>query len=265
MAASSTNARPLFKLGNRRFGPDRPQRTMNVPFSDRGRLYVIGDIHGRSDLLDRLTGAIARDLEAAPADDCLTVTIGDYIDRGPDSRGVLDRLARNPFPTEFVALKGNHEALFEMFLRDPSVAGHWRRLGGLETLHSYGVAVGPLMLGKNYADAAQALQAAVPEAHFGFLRSLKTSLDVGRYFLCHAGVRPGVSLQGQTEDDLLWIRDEFLSSKADFGKIVVHGHTPAETPEVLPNRINVDTGAFMTGRLTCAVLEGEGVRFLSTK
>jgi len=240
-------------------------KDLDVPFPDRRRLYVIGDIHGRSDLLDRLVGEIGRDLKAAPMDDCLTVTIGDYIDRGPDSRGVLERLARNPFPTEFVALKGNHEALFETFLRDPSVAGHWRRLGGLETLHSYGVAVGPLMLGRDYAQAAQALQAAVPEAHFEFLRSLKISLEVGRYFLCHAGVRPGVPLAGQREDDLLWIRDEFLSSTADFGKIVVHGHTPAEAPQVLSNRINVDTGAFMTGRLTCAVLEGEGVRFLSTK
>src|SRR5262249_18291629 len=110
-------------------------RDLHVPFPARRRLYVIGDIHGRSDLLDRLVGEIGRDLKAAPMDDCLTVTIGDYIDRGPDSRGVLERLARNPFPTEFVALKGNHEALFETFLRDPSVAGHWRRLGGLETLH----------------------------------------------------------------------------------------------------------------------------------
>ena len=106
---------------------------------DRTRIYVIGDIHGRSDLLDRMVEHISRDLEASPISDCMTVTLGDYIDRGPDSRGVLDRLVRNPFPTDFIALKGNHEALLGMFLDDPAVAEHWRRLGGLETLHSYGV------------------------------------------------------------------------------------------------------------------------------
>src|SRR6267142_4483061 len=120
------------------------------PSPEPGRLYVIGDIHGRSDLLDRIIGDISRDLDANPVAESLTVTLGDYVDRGPDSRGVLDRLVRNPFPTAFVALKGNHEVLFESFLRDPSVADHWRRLGGLETLQSYGVAVGDVMMGKNY-------------------------------------------------------------------------------------------------------------------
>jgi serine/threonine protein phosphatase 1 len=235
------------------------------PLPEPGRVYVVGDIHGRSDLLDRMIAEISRDLEADPIGDGLTVTLGDYIDRGPDSRGVLDRLARNPFPTDFVGLKGNHEALFETFLRDPSIGGDWRRLGGLETLHSYGVSVGSIMLGRNYEQAAEALRAAVPPAHREFLASLKLSLTLGRYFLCHAGVRPGVPLERQSEEHLLWIRDQFLMSKADFGKIVVHGHSPSEKPEVLPNRINVDTGAYMTGRLTCAVLEPERVRFLSTK
>jgi serine/threonine protein phosphatase 1 len=226
------------------------------------RLYVIGDIHGRIDLLDRMIASIARDLEARPMADCLTVTVGDYIDRGPDSRGVLDRLARNPFPTDFIALKGNHEALLTTFLRDPSTAVDWRRLGGLETLHSYGVDVGPLMRGRDYEAAAAALAAALPQAHAEFLASLRMSVTAGRYFLCHAGVRPGIPLARQSEDDLLWIRDEFLDSTTDFGKIVVHGHTPTEEPEIHPNRINIDTGAFMTGRLTCAVLEGDEIRFL---
>jgi serine/threonine protein phosphatase 1 len=231
---------------------------------DRTRIYVIGDIHGRSDLLDRMVDQISRDLDASPASDCVTVTLGDYIDRGPDSRGVLDRLVRNPFPTDFVALKGNHEALLEMFLDDPTVAEHWRRLGGLETLHSYGVPVGNLMMGANYEQAAKALEAAVPDEHFKFLASLKTSIMTGKHFLCHAGVRPGVPLERQSVEDLLWIRDEFLNSRVDFGRIVVHGHTPSERPEVLPNRINIDTGAFATGRLTCVVLESAEPRFLTT-
>jgi serine/threonine protein phosphatase 1 len=226
------------------------------------RIYAIGDIHGRSDLLDRMVEAIARDLKQNPAARSLAVTLGDHIDRGADSRGVLNRLIKNPFPCEYIPLKGNHEALLESFLTDPSVGEHWRRLGGLETLISYRVPVRALMMGKDYEQAAQALQAALPATHLQFISSLRKCLSLGRYFLCHAGVRPGIPLERQTEEDLLWIRDQFLQSRADFGKIVVHGHTPVEKPEVLPNRINVDTGAYMTGSLTCAVLDREAVRFL---
>jgi len=233
------------------------------PAVEPRRVYVIGDIHGRADLLDRMIAAIAGDLTARPCDQCLTVTLGDYIDRGADSRGVVERLARNPFPTRFVALKGNHEDLLATFLANPASAEVWRRNGGLETLFSYGVDVAPLMRGRDYDRAADALRAALPAAHVAFFAALPLTLTAGRYFLCHAGVRPGIPLARQSEDDLLWIRGEFLDSTADFGKIVVHGHTPTPEPELLPNRINVDTGAFMTGRLTCAVLEEAEVRFLT--
>jgi serine/threonine protein phosphatase 1 len=232
--------------------------------SDSHRLYVIGDIHGRSDLLDKITNEIRRDLAERPADAATTVTLGDYVDRGPDSCGVLDRLAQNSFPTPYIALKGNHEELFETFMTDPSVGPQWRHLGGLETLHSYRVPVGSLMRGKGFAEASNALCNAVPKKHLEFLSSLKLSFATGRYFLCHAGVRPSVPLEQQQASDMLWIRDEFLNSRKNFGKIVVHGHTPVEQPEVLPNRINVDTGAFATGRLTCVVLERETRRFLFT-
>jgi serine/threonine protein phosphatase 1 len=210
------------------------------PLQGPSRVYAIGDIHGRADLLDRMVGEIARDLSRHPVAEALTVTVGDYVDRGPDSRGVIERLTRNPFATPFVALRGNHESVFEEFLRDPSIADYWRRLGGLETLHSYGVDVAPLMRGKGHEAAAKALRAALPQTHVAFLASLKLTLSVGRYFLCHAGVRPGVPLARQREEDLLWIREEFLDSNVDFGKV----------------------GAFMSGRLTCAVLEENGVRFL---
>ena len=225
------------------------------------RLYAIGDIHGRLDLLERVAAAIHRDVEEH-GPDALTVTLGDYIDRGPQSRGVLDRLIGNPFPTPYVALKGNHEALLLSFLINPEVCEHWRRLGGLETMHSYGVPVRSVMVGKNYEEAANQLRVALPAEHMNFLQSLKTSFSHGKYFLCHAGVRPGVPLDRQSDDDLLWIRDEFLSSKTNFGKVVVHGHTPVEQPEVLPNRINIDTGAFATGQLTCVALDEDGHRFL---
>jgi len=224
------------------------------------RIYVIGDIHGRLDLLERAIAAIRRDVEEhGPA--ALTVTLGDYIDRGPHSRGVLDRLIENPFPTSYVALKGNHETLLEGFLADPATGPYWRQQGGLETLRSYGIHVGGLM-GVSFATARDQLRTALPAAHVQFLSSLKTSLSRGKYFFCHAGVRPGVPLERQRDEDLLWIRNEFLGSNMDFGKIVVHGHTPMPGPEVLPNRIGIDTGAFASGRLTCVALSGGAPRFL---
>jgi len=225
------------------------------------RIYAIGDIHGRLDLLERALTAIRRDVDdRGPA--ALTVTLGDYIDRGPDSSGVISCLASNPFPTSYVALKGNHEDLLEKFLIEPGIAGHWRHLGCIETLNSYRVPVADLMRGRHYELAAKAFADALPPTHRAFLDSLRTSHAAGRYFFCHAGVRPGIPLAQQSDDDLLWIRDEFLSSAQDFGSIVVHGHTPVAEPEVKPNRINIDTGAFATGRLTCIALDDHGPRFL---
>ncbi len=228
---------------------------------ENSRIYAIGDIHGRLDLLERVIAAIERDVAQHGAA-ALTVTLGDYVDRGPASCGVLDRLASNPFPTPYVALKGNHEAFMESFLEDPTRGPHWRELGGLETLHSYGISVGRFMMGASFQDAALALREALKPSHAGFLQSLKTSHSHGKYFMCHAGVRPGVPLDRQNEQDLLWIRGEFLNSTMDFGKVVVHGHTPVEQPDVRPNRINIDTAAFATGQLTCIALEPDGHRFL---
>ena len=208
--------------------------------------------------------AIREDLAAHPARDALTVTLGDYIDRGPDSRGVLDRLARNPFPTDYVALKGNHEQMLETFLRDPSTAPHWLMNGAGETLHSYDVAIERSMTEPDFSKLAAAFRAVLPPAHVQFLSELKLSFDAGACFLCHAGIRPGVPFDRQSEEDLLWIREDFLDSQMDFGKVVVHGHTPVDQPENLANRIDIDTGAFLTGRLTCVALEGARRRFLST-
>ncbi len=231
-----------------------------VDLSANAPLYVIGDIHGRLDLLDQLTEVIYRDAGQAGTES-LTVTVGDYIDRGPDSRGVIGRLMTNPFPGRYVALKGNHEGIMQRFLADPFVGSHWRNLGGLETLRSFGVPVSRRI--QDFARASEALHTTLTLEEKRFLASLRPALSVGGYFICHAGVRPGVPLERQSEEDLLWIRGEFLDSSVDFGKIVVHGHTPVPEPEVKANRINVDTGAFASGRLTCAVLEKGGHRFLT--
>lgn len=228
---------------------------------ENARVYAIGDIHGRLDLLDRAIDAI-RDDVARHGGEALTVTLGDYIDRGPSSAGVIERLADNPFPTPYVALKGNHEAMLEMFLDDADFGPHWRGQGGEETLASYGVTARGPMKGKANSEALEALRAAMPAKHLDFLNALRMSFSHGAYFFCHAGVRPGVPLDKQSEHDLMWIRWEFLMSGVHFGKIIVHGHTPVPVPEVLPNRINIDTQAFASGRLTCVVLEAERIRFL---
>ena len=197
------------------------------------RIYAIGDIHGCRDLLDRMIEEIRSDLTAYPVDRALTVTLGDYVDRGPDLRGVVERLAGNPFPTEFVALKGNHEDMLVRFLRDPSVGDVWSRNGGLETLHSYGIDVGPMMRGRGYGPTAALFEKALPPAHAAFFASLRVCLSLGRYFFCHAGVRPGVPFKEQREHDLLWIRDEFLRDRDRFRKdrrAWAHAVADARTP-----------------------------------
>jgi serine/threonine protein phosphatase 1 len=234
--------------------------TMTPVHSEPRRIYAIGDIHGRLDLLERALAAIRGDVDArGPA--ALTVTVGDYVDRGPDSRGVLDRLVADPFPTPYVALKGNHEDMLEAFLADAAAGPQWLDNGGLQTLRSYGVALDGFGHAE-FAQAREALRAALPAAHLEFLRGLRLSLSRGGFFFCHAGVRPGVPLHLQDAEDLLWIREPFLLSGADFGAIVVHGHTPVEEPELRKNRIGIDTGAFFSGRLTCVALGEGSPRFL---
>ncbi|GEO15767.1 metallophosphoesterase [Microvirga aerophila] len=187
----------------------------------------------------------------------MTVFVGDYIDRGPSSRGVLDRLVSFAFPTPIIPLLGNHETLLLNFLEDASVLQRWRSLGGLETLFSYGVDVREAMTGRGFEAAQYGLLRSFPDEHRRLLLHLPRSVECGDYFFCHAGIRPGVPLTEQDPDDLVWIRDEFLTSDVDHGKLIVHGHTPVPEPDFRRNRINLDTGAFATGRLTCLRLLGE--------
>lgn len=228
------------------------------------RIYAIGDIHGRLDLLERMAGLVNADLEDIDPAECLVVTLGDYVDRGENSRGVIESLIANPFRAPLFTLKGNHEEMLLTFLAAPEFGQDWRLQGGLETMHSYGLSIRDVMRGRGFAEAAAALLDQMPQAHLAFLNGLPTGLICRDHFFCHAGVRPGIPLERQAEPDLLWIRGEFLNSDMDFGRIVVHGHTPVMQAEIRPNRINVDTGAFMTGHLSCAVLEGTRLRIMST-
>lgn len=228
------------------------------------RIYAVGDIHGHLDLLDELLSRINADIALRPPARAVFVFLGDYIDRGPCSRETIDRLIEHGGTSECVFLKGNHEQIAIKCLSDPSLFDRWMRLGGVETLVSYGVAPGNLANGKQTVELQSAFHGALPQAHFRFFRDQQTSFACGDFFFVHAGVKPRVELSRQAENDLLWIREEFLSSKEDFGKIVVHGHTPTRAIEVRPNRINIDTGAFATGRLSCLVIEEESLSVIDT-
>jgi serine/threonine protein phosphatase 1 len=234
--------------------------TRRVP--DGTLVYCIGDIHGRDDLLREMAECVAADVKTRSFDRAVTVFLGDYIDRGPDSKAVVERLASGEWPTSIIALAGNHEEFLLTFLEDAGFLEFWRSQGGLETLHSYGVDVGPAMAGRDFEEVQAEFTDRFPKHHRDFLDALKISATIGDYLFCHAGVRPGVSLDRQNRDDLLNIREPFLSSDGEHGKLVVHGHTPAVAPEIRPNRIGIDTGAYATGRLTCLALEKDEQRFL---
>ena len=229
---------------------------------DGMRVYCVGDIHGRDDLLRHMVKEVEADLAASSFENAVTVFLGDYVDRGLGSMRVVELLVGGEWPTSIIALAGNHEDLLLAFLEDAGVIESWRTLGGLETLHSYGVNVGPAMAKRDFGAIQAAFAACFPEDHRQFVEGLKVSTVIGDYFFCHAGVRPGVPLDRQDRNDLLTIRDAFLSSEAEHGKLVVHGHTPSLVPEIRSNRIGIDTAGYATGRLTCLVLERDQRRFL---
>jgi serine/threonine protein phosphatase 1 len=226
------------------------------------RVYAVGDIHGRADLLSELFGRIDDDLKSRPMANTIQVFVGDYIDRGPDSRGVIELLIARQQRHDVALLKGNHEDLALQFLSDPALLSTWKTVGGLNTVLSYGVVLPRHRDTQSPHETSAALSQSMPDSHRHFLQSLALSFTCGDFFFVHAGVRPGVSFAKQSEHDLLWIREDFLLHEEDFGKVVVHGHTPARKPDIRSNRINIDTGAYATGRLTCLVLEDDQMRFL---
>lgn len=233
------------------------------------RVYAVGDVHGCLGLLQRLLDEIGRDLAARRPQRTVLVFLGDYIDRGPQSREVVDLLAAGPGEgplagTEWVTLRGNHEDFMLEFLADFSIGRAWLGNGGLETVRSYLGSIPDSVSVSDCPAIQRLLYRSLPPAHLRFLSRLPARHTEGDYMFVHAGVRPGVPLDRQDSYDLMWIRDAFLWSDEDFGRVVVHGHSVVAVPEVRPNRIAIDTGAYRTGRLTCLVLEGTDRRFLST-
>jgi serine/threonine protein phosphatase 1 len=224
------------------------------------RIYAVGDIHGRADLLIEIIERIDDDLRRRPIGYAVEVYLGDYVDRGPHSRSVIDLLAVRLVENRAVCLRGNHEAVLEDFLRGPANFVHWQQLGGLQTLASYGVFLNSDI--ETEVDLHRRFVRTFPRAHQLFLQCLRYHFCCGDFLFVHAGIRPNVPIEQQDLEDLLWIRHEFLDSTQDHGKFIVHGHTPVPHPDIRRNRINIDTGAWRTGTLTCIAIEGTTILVL---
>ncbi len=220
--------------------------------------YVIGDIHGRADLLDILLGNISAHCLRYQSKTKYLIFLGDYVDRGLQSREVLEILANlNLAHITIVPLVGNHEEAMLSFIENPLESAGWLQYGGTETLLSYGVSMPPgIPKPTTLYDTAEALRATMPESHWQFLNNLHLSYTLGDYIFVHAGVNPEEPLADQSRQDILWIRDVFMSHDGLYDKVIVHGHTITKTVEFRPNRISVDTGAYYSNRLSCVILDG---------
>ena len=230
------------------------------------RVYAIGDIHGRVDLLHQLHRMIEEDSIDAGDHRRVAVYLGDYVDRGSSSRDVIELLLDQPLRGfHSVHLSGNHEEMMLTFLDDASVGPMWMYNGGDATLLSYGV---------RHRDAATAeerqrnmqksFRESLPDRHLDFLRSLQITHQERDYLFVHAGIMPGLPLDRQKKDDMLWIREDFIASNAEHGKCIVHGHTIVPEPDFRDNRIGIDTGAYFTDNLSCLILEGDERRIIQT-
>ena len=237
-----------------------------TPYCPEGnRLYCIGDIHGRVDLLEQLHTLIAGDAEDYSGQKTV-IYMGDYIDRGEDSMAVIDTLVnKSLIGFDSVYLRGNHDQSLLDFLQFAEVGPGWLNHGGMTTLVSYGVKTAKIPAREeDYIELQEALVAQLPDQHLLFFQNTRMSHLSGSYYFVHAGIRPGVDLEKQQNEDLLWVREEFLAYRKNHEKIIVHGHSICDEPEVRSNRIGIDTGAYMSGRLTALVLEQDTQRFICT-
>lgn len=234
------------------------------------RVYAIGDVHGRADLLAKLLNNIAADCSSKAVKNAgftknVLVMLGDLVDRGPASKEVLEifcgtlpeKIEKN---FEIIILRGNHEVMMMDFIRGSEDAYDWLGNGGMETLESYGI--DPHY--RDFDELRAEFKEKLPKSHLGLLRKMKLRHRIGDYLFVHAGIRPGIKLAEQNTEDLLWIRHSFLDSVDDFGFVVVHGHSIRPKPEIRNNRIGIDTGAWISGQLCALVLENQNQRFIFT-
>jgi len=229
------------------------------------RAYAVGDVHGRIDLLDEMLGLIEEDRAGRPSKKTYIVFLGDLIDRGPDSAAVVERLRTfHSLGATPIFLTGNHEEVLLRILNgERRILASWLRFGGAECAASYGINVEALKHMEEGAAIAR-VQAAVPESHKRFLEGLADTFRFGDYLFVHAGIRPGVAVEEQDPADLRWIREPFLTDTKEHGFVVVHGHTIVDTVEERRNRIGIDTGAYLTGRLTALAIEDDRRWFITT-
>jgi serine/threonine protein phosphatase 1 len=229
------------------------------------RIYAIGDIHGRLDLLDQLHERIKDDLRSAAEKQIKLVYLGDYVDRGPNSSGVVSRLLEpEPFPAERIFLRGNHEEILLNFIDGRAYRERWFLNGGAAAIKAYGIDTPDHPTETEAWAIAAKLSKRLPATHRAFFDDLMLMHRVGDVVFVHAGINPDRSLENQRAEDLLWIREKFLNTPHNLGALIVHGHTPESEPSITPYRIGIDTLAWQSGHLTAAVLEHGHVRFLST-
>ena len=237
-------------------------RQSERPAAPDHEIFAVGDIHGCVDILRKLLSQIYRARHTAKPE---VIFLGDYVDRGPSSREVIDLLLSDAVKEKFspVFLKGNHEATLLDFLVDPSVGPSWSQYGGGETLLSYGVKY-PAFKGdpEGWADASRELRLRLPRSHRHFFEALEIFTERGCYFFAHAGVDPDRPISDQRESDLLWIREAFLNDNRRLERIIVHGHTPQDAPTSDMRRVGLDTGGYQTGRLAAAHIRGDQVEFI---
>lgn len=246
--------------------PEAPARRLSPAGPKGRRLYAIGDVHGRLDLLTQLLEKIDADIRDRPSGEHLLVFLGDLIDRGPDSRGVVELVRKDPVANaRTVRLKGNHEDSLVRGLRgEPKVLSDWLGFGGYECAQSYGVEIGALF-GREPEEIEPIIAQAIPPAHIAFLENFIDSARFGDYLLVHAGIRPGVPLEQQSPQDMRWIRGEFLHSDHDPGFVVIHGHSITAEVDERPNRICIDTGAYRSGLLTAIWVEGDARGYIQVR
>jgi len=249
-------------LLNRFRQPSAGRTKPHIPENER--VYCIGDIHGRADLLEQLHGQILADAQGFSGKKTI-VYLGDYIDRGEQSKEVIEMLLDGPLTGfEAVHLMGNHEQLLMSFIDNPHAAAAWLSFGGKEALNSYGILLAHIPTWGEVPELAAELDRRLPDSHRAFIQNGADSWRCGSYYFVHAGIDPDVPLDKQVLENQLWIREEFLESDKDHGVIVVHGHSIYPEPQLLSNRIGIDTGAFNTGVLTSLVLEDAQQRILQT-
>jgi serine/threonine protein phosphatase 1 len=248
-------------------GPQRTTPTIAPSVPSDCRVYAIGDVHGQlrqlKSAVERIRGDARRNTTVGSR--TIVIFLGDYVDRGEESAAVLDFLS-TPLgeEAEWIFLSGNHEAAMLAFLDDPVRNAAWLGFGGIETLASYGIlAPAAPASARSLRACRDLLNEGLPPTHLAFLRSLRDRFVCGDYIFVHAGLRPGIPLDRQNTEDLLWIREDFINKPMWHGKCVVHGHTIVKEAEIEPWRIGIDTGAYAGGPLTCLVLEGQSQQTLS--